>query len=83
MLFVLRQDRQTRCRWLQLLLRWFEDSWRKASCSSPERKAQLALAGKREWQTCCHAVAGGGAKLGPLFTVCLFLSYLDLTGRVG
>lgn len=38
---------------------------------------------QQEWQTCCHAVVGGGAKLGPLFTVCLFLSYWDLTGTVG
>lgn len=28
-------------------------------------------------------MASGGAKLGSLFTVCLFLSYWDLTGTVG
>lgn len=44
---------------------------------------QLAAAGEGAWQTCCQTVVGNGAKLGPLFTVCLFLSYLDLTGRVG
>ena len=30
---------------------------------------------------CCLAVAGRGAKLGPLFTVCLFLSYWDSTDK--
>lgn len=28
-------------------------------------------------------MVGDGAKLGPLFTVCLFLSYWDLTDRAG
>ena len=58
-------------------------SWRKASRSYPEMQGSLSPGRQRQWQTCCHAVAGGGAKLGPLFTVCLFLSYWDLTGRVG
>lgn len=39
--------------------------------------------GQWKQQSRCHALVAEGAKLGPLFTVCLFLSSWDLSDRAG
>lgn len=54
----------------------------KAPRSSSECRAHVALASS-EGHMSPALWSHAAAKLGPLFTVCLFLSYCDLTGRLG
>lgn len=62
---------------------WHRIGKQRESLLSFRVQASVCPGRQQEWQTCSHTPTGRGAKLGPLFTVCLFLSYWDLTDRVG
>lgn len=71
MLFVLGAGYQTHWHWIQCLHKCFQDREKLPT----QVHGSVSTGRQREWQTCCHAVVGNGAKLGP-FVYCLFISQL-------